>query len=307
MTRERQGILFGLTAYVTWGLFPLYFPLLKPASALEILAHRVLWTLVFVLVLLALRRRWAWVEAIVRDRRRLLILSVASLVIAVNWGVYVWAVNHGHVVEAALGYYINPLVTVLLGVVLLHERLRRWQWVAVGLGGLAVLVLAVDVGQPPWVALVLAFSFATYGLMKNQVRMPAVESLAVETTMLVLPALVVVAAVTSGGQAAFGHPPLRVTVLMVGMGVVTAVPLLLFGAAASRVPLSTMGLMQYITPTLQFVIGLSVAHEQMSAGRWFGFFIVWLALLVFSLDSLRHSTRASSILRDHAATPRVSP
>jgi chloramphenicol-sensitive protein RarD len=305
MTEQRRGLLFGLSAYVLWGLFPLYFPLLEPASAVEILAHRVLWTLVFMIGLLALRRRWAWVRQIIRDRRRLLILTVASLVIAVNWGVYIWAVNHGHVVEAALGYYINPLVTVLLGVVLLRERLRRGQWLAVGLATLAVVTLTVDLGRPPWVALVLALSFATYGLMKNRVQMPAVESLAVETALLVVPAAIVLAVIEAGGQASFGRAQAHVTVLIVGLGVVTAVPLLLFGAAASRVPLSTMGLMQYVTPTLQFLIGLLVAHERMSVGRWLGFIIVCFALLVFTVDSLR-AARARSTRVDHgvvAASP----
>jgi len=287
VTEQRRGTLMGLAAYLMWGLFPLFFPLLKPASAVEILAHRVLWTLVFVVVALLLRRRWAWLRTIVRDRRRLTILAIASLVIAVNWGVYIWAVNHGHVVESALGYYINPLVTVLLGVVLLRERLRRWQWVAVALATCAVIALTIDLGRPPWIALVLAFSFATYGLMKNQVRMPALESLAVETAMLALPAAVVLVHLGTAGQLVFGGPQVHVTVLLVSVGAVTAVPLLLFGAAASRIPLSTMGLLQYVTPTLQFLIGLSVVHEAMSTGRWIGFVIVWLALVVFSVDSLR--------------------
>ncbi len=286
MTQERRGTLFGLASYLMWGMFPLFFPLLEPATAIEILAHRVLWTLVFVVAALLLRRRWAWVRGLLGDRRRLLILTVASLVIAVNWGVYIWAVNHGHVVEAALGYYINPLVTVLLGVVLLHERLRRAQWVAVGLATVAVVALTVDLGRPPWIALTLAFSFATYGLMKNQVRMPALESLAVETALLAVPAAIVLGSIETAGHGTFGSEHVATSVLLVSLGVVTAVPLLLFGAAASRVPLSTMGLMQYLTPTLQFIIGLLVVHETMSTGRWVGFVVVWLALAVFSADSL---------------------
>jgi chloramphenicol-sensitive protein RarD len=285
----------GLAAYLMWGLFPLFFPLLKPATAVEILAHRVLWTLVFVVGALLVRRRWAWLRAIVRDRRRLIILAIASVVIAVNWGVYIWAVNHGHVVEAALGYYINPLVTVLLGVVLLHERLRPWQWTAVAVASCAVVVLTVDLGRPPWIALVLAFSFATYGLMKNQVRMPALESLGVETALLAVPAALVLAHLKASGQLVFGGPQVHVTVLLVSVGAVTAVPLLLFAAAASRIPLSTMGLLQYVTPTLQFVIGLWVVHETMSAGRWVGFVMVWLALAVFSVDSLRAARARASV------------
>ena len=295
VTEQRRGTAMGLGAYLLWGLFPLFFPLLKPASAVEILAHRVVWTLLFVVVALLVRRRWAWLRAIARDRRRLTILAVASVVIAINWGVYIWAVNHGHVVESALGYYINPLVTVLLGVVVLRERLRRWQWVAVALATCAVVALTIDLGRPPWIALVLAFSFATYGLMKNQVRMPALESLAVETSMLALPAAVVLVHLGTAGQLVFGGPQVHVTVLLVSVGAVTAVPLLLFGAAASRIPLSTMGLLQYVTPTLQFLIGLSVVHEAMSTGRWIGFVIVWLALAVFSADSLRAARARSSV------------
>ena len=287
MSEERLGIVMGLSSYLLWGLFPLFFPLLKPATAVEILAHRVLWTLVFVVIALLVRRRWVWLRAIVRDRRRLMILTVASLVIAVNWGVYIWAVNHDHVVEAALGYYINPLVTVLLGVVVLRERLRSVQWAAVALATCAVVALTVDLGRPPWIALVLAFSFATYGLMKNKVRMPALESLGVETAMLAIPAAVVLGWIETGGHGIFGTDQVRLSLLLISLGVITAVPLLLFGAAASRVPLSTMGLMQYLTPTLQFVIGLAVAREVMSTGRWVGFSIVWLALIIFTADSLR--------------------
>lgn len=301
VNEERRGVLFGFAAYAMWGLFPLYFPLLKPAGAIEILAHRVLWTLVVVGVMLAVRGRWQWLRALAGDRRRLLLLTVAAVVIAVNWGVYIWAVNQGRVVDAALGYYINPLVTVLLGVMLLRELLRRWQWVAVGLATLAVLVLTIDVGRPPVIALVLAVSFATYGLMKNRVRMPALESLSVETLLLALPAAVAVGVIQARGHAAFGHGSVRVTVLLVGVGIITAIPLLLFGAAASRVPLSTMGLMQYITPTAQFLIGLLVVHEEMSNGRWIGFVIVWAALLVFSIDSV-YAARGRALDRAAATT-----
>ncbi len=287
MSEDRRGILLGAAAYVCWGLFPLYFPLLEPASAVEIVAHRVVWTLVFVVVLLLVRRRWSWVRSIVVDRRRLLILAVASVVLSVNWGVYIWAVNSGRVVEAALGYFINPLVTVLLGVVLLGERLRRAQWVAVGLAAVAVLVLTAAYARPPVIALVLALSFGTYGLMKKKVEMPAVESLAVETSLMVVPATVVVAVLQVQGTATFGHAAASVTALLVGVGAVTAIPLLLFAGAAARTPLSTMGLLQYITPILQFMIGVFVVHESMPASRWVGFGLVWAALALLSVDSLR--------------------
>jgi chloramphenicol-sensitive protein RarD len=305
MSDGRRGVLLGTAAYLCWGLFPLYWPLLKPASALEILSHRVVWSLAFVVVLLAARREWSWLAAIIRDRRRLTILAVASTVIAVNWGVYIWGVNNGHVVETALGYFINPLVTVLIGVVLLGERLRRLQWAAVGLGALAVVLLAVDYGRPPWIALALAFSFATYGLMKNKVAMPALQSLTVETSMLFFPAMAVLVVLEARGTAAFGHAPAHVTVLLACAGVVTAIPLLLFGAAAGQVPLSTMGLLQYLTPMMQFILGLVVFHEAMPASRWAGFALVWAALLVFSMDSLRHGR--AQYVADAAAQTALTP
>jgi chloramphenicol-sensitive protein RarD len=307
-SRLRTGVLLGVGAYVLWGLFPLYFPLLEPASPVEILCHRVVWTLLFLLLVLLVRRRWAWVRAIVHDRRRLLILTVASVVIAVNWGVYIWAVNSDRVVEAALGYFINPLVTVLLGVVLLGERLRWAQWVAVGLASAAVVVLTAAYGQVPWIALTLAFSFATYGLMKNRVRMPAVESLSVETTLLVVPALVVLVTMQVRGTAAFGHVAGGVTALLALAGVITAVPLLMFAGAASRVPLSTMGLLQYITPILQFLIGVLVVHEVMPPARWVGFSLVWAALVLFSVDSFRAArANAAAASADAAGSPSLSP
>jgi chloramphenicol-sensitive protein RarD len=237
----------------------------------------------------------------VRDRRRLLILTVASVVIALNWGVYIWAVNSDRVVEAALGYFINPLVTVLLGVVLLRERLRPGQWAAVAIAAVAVVVLTVGYGRPPWIALTLALSFATYGLMKNRVRMPAVESLSMETTLLFVPAVALLVALQVRGTATFGHASGSVTALLALAGVVTAVPLLMFAGSAARVPLSTLGLLQYITPILQFLIGVLVVHEVMPLTRWVGFALVWTALVVFSVDSLRAARARSSALASQPA------
>jgi chloramphenicol-sensitive protein RarD len=302
VSAHRRGVLFGIAAYTCWGLFPLYWPLLVPASPIEILAHRIVWTALFTVVVLGIRRRWRWLAALRTDPRRLTILAVASTVIAVNWGVYIWAVNAGHVVEAALGYFINPLVTVLLGVVVLGERLRVTQWVAVAVAALAVLVLTVNYGRPPWIALTLALSFATYGLMKNRVRMPAIESLSVETGLLVAPALAVLLVMQARGTLVFGHVAGHVSVLLALAGVVTAVPLLLFAAAASRVPLTTLGLLQYITPVIQFMLGVWVFHEAMPASRWAGFSLVWAALVILSVDSVR-STRVAP--RDAEATPTV--
>ena len=278
MSEERRGILYGVSAYLLWGLFPLYFPLLKPAKPLEILSHRVVWSLVFVVVVLLVRREWAWVRETVTSPRRLGLLLLAASTIAINWGVYIWAVNNKHVVEASLGYFINPLVTVLLGI-------------AVGLATVAVLVLTIDYGRLPWIALTLAFSFATYGLVKKIIGMPVIESLGVETALLFVPAMSYMIWLQSDGQLTFGHVAVGTSVLLALSGVVTAVPLLMFGASAARVPLSTLGLLQYITPVIQFLIGVLVVHEALPPSRLAGFALVWAALIVFTADSINASRR----------------
>jgi chloramphenicol-sensitive protein RarD len=262
-----------------------------PAGAVEILGHRVVWSLVFLAIVLVIRRRWAWVRLLIGDARRLGLLVLASTVIAVNWGVYIWAVNSDHVVEASLGYFINPLVTVLWGIVVFHERLRSAQWAAVGLGALAVVVLTVGYGRLPWVGLVLAASFSTYGVVKKIIGMPAVESLSAEAVVLIIPTMAYLVWLENHGRAAFGHEGLGHAGLMAGLGVITAVPLLLFGASAPRVPLSTLGLLQYITPVMQFLLGVLVFNEVLTPLRVAGFALVWLALVVFSADGIRQARR----------------
>ncbi|NDU77298.1 EamA family transporter RarD [Actinomadura sp. DSM 109109] len=274
----------GVAAYVLWGLFPLYWPLLKPAGAGEILAHRIMWSLVAVVVLLAARRSWAWLRTL--GWRRGALLTLAAVVISVNWGTYIYAVNSGHTLEAALGYFINPLISVVFGVVIFHERLRPWQWAAVGLGAAAVLVLTVDYGRPPWIALVLAAAFAVYGLLKKFAGMPSAESLAVETAVAFLPALVFVLVLEGRGEAAFAHHGAGNAMLLAAAGFVTAVPLMLFNAAAVRLPLTVIGMLQYLAPVLQFAIGLLVQHEEMPPSRWAGFLLVWLALVVLTADGV---------------------
>ncbi|MBB3676727.1 EamA family transporter RarD [Modestobacter versicolor] len=304
MDERRVGVWAGLGAYVLWGVFPLYFPLLEPAGGLEIVAHRVAWSLLFVGLLLTVRRGWPQVRAAVGARRSLLVLAVAAVLIAANWLVYVYAVNSGHVVEASLGYFINPLVSVVLGVFVFRERLRRLQWVAVGTAVLAVVVLTVDHGRPPWIALTLALSFGLYGLMKKVVRVDAAPGLFVETAVVFVPALVVIGVLQGSGDAAFGHAGAGNAFLLVSTGLATAVPLLLFAAAASRVPLSTVGLLQYVTPLMQLSIGVFVYDEPMPPARLAGFAIVWLALAVFSVDSLRqaHSVRRAAAVPVPATT-----
>ncbi|WP_433419004.1 EamA family transporter RarD [Microtetraspora malaysiensis] len=291
MPESRRGVLYGIAAYMMWGLFPLYWPLLKPAGAVEILAHRMVWSLVAVLAILGVRRHWSWIRSI--TRRQLLLLTLAAVVISTNWGMYIYAVNTGHVVESALGYFINPLVSVLLGVVVFRERLRPWQWAAVGLGALAVLVLAFDYGRLPWIALVLAASFGTYGLVKKAAQVDATESLTIETLVLLVPALGYLVVLQTNGSGTFVDHGTAHIALLVGAGLITAIPLLCFSAAAIRVPLTVIGLLQYIAPVLQFMCGVLIAHETMPGSRWVGFAIVWLALCVFTWDGLRtaHAAR----------------
>jgi chloramphenicol-sensitive protein RarD len=288
--RHRRGIAYGLGAYGLWGLVPLYWPLLDAAGPLEILAHRIVWSLVLAGLLLLVLRRSGWWRSIARPRTLLLLTAAASL-IAVNWGVYIWAVNSGHVVEAALGYYINPILSVLLGVVVLRERMAVAQWVAVGLAGVAVLVLAVEYGHPPWVSLILAASFATYGLLKKQIDSGALETLTVESAVLTPVAVGYLLWLQASGSLVFGHHGAGQSLLLASSGLVTLIPLLLFAAAATRLPLSTVGLLQYLTPTAQFLLGVLYFGETMSPARWFGFALVWAALIVLTVVGLRRARR----------------
>ncbi|MEU8503662.1 EamA family transporter RarD [Streptomyces brevispora] len=288
---QRVGLLSGFAAYGLWGLVPLFWPLLKPSGAVEILAHRMVWSLAVVGVALLVLRRWSWVGELLRQPRKLALITVASIVISINWGLYIWSVNHGHVVEASLGYFINPLVTIAMGVLLLGERLRPAQWVAVGTGAASVLVLAIGYGQPPWISLVLALSFATYGLMKKKVNMGGLESLAAETAVVFVPALGYLLWLGARGESTFVSAGAGHAALLAATGVVTAGPLILFGTAAIRVPLSTLGLLQYLAPVFQFLLGIVYFHEAMPPERWAGFGLVWLALTLLTWDALRTSRR----------------
>jgi len=294
VTEHRKGFWFGFAAYLGWGVFPLYWPLLKPASATEILAHRIVWSLLFVTALVLILSRLDQLRSVVDDRRRLGFISVGAIVLAVNWGTYIYGVNSDHVVETSLGYFINPLVTVFLGVFVLGERLRRVQWVAIAMAALAVLQLTYDYGRPPWIALVLAFSFGTYGLMKKQAGVGATTGLTVETVILAPVALTYLLIEQARGAAAFGHQGWGHAALLVATGVVTAIPLLLFGASATRIPLTTLGLLQYVAPMMQFALGLLVFHEQMTPAGWFGFGLVWLALVVLTSESLLNRRRSEA-------------
>ncbi|MCL6667732.1 EamA family transporter RarD [Streptomyces sp. NPDC001102] len=303
-SEQRIGLLNGFAAYGMWGLVPLFWPLLKPAGSVEILAHRMVWSLGFVAVALVVMRRWAWAGELLRQPRRLALITVAAAVITVNWGVYIWSVNNGHVVEASLGYFINPLVTIALGVLVLKERLRPVQWAAVGIGFAAVVVLTVGYGQPPWISLTLAFSFATYGFVKKKVGLGGIESLAAETAIQFLPALAYLLWLGSRGDSTFATEGPGHGALLAATGVVTALPLVCFGAAAIRVPLSTLGLLQYLAPVFQFLLGILYFHEAMPVERWAGFALVWLALCLLTADAWRAARRVAR--EREAAVPTIA-
>ncbi len=298
MTENARGTAYGAGAYLLWGLFPLYWPLLEPAGAVEVLAHRIVWSLAVVVVLLAVTRRLGTIRALLRDRRRLIMLTAAAVAVAVNWGTYIYGVTSGRVVETSLGYFVNPIVTVLLAVLVLGERLRRAQWAAMALAGLAVVVLSVENGGPPLIALVLAFSFGLYGVLKKTVGVGAVEGLAVETAILAPVASLYLLLLGGGllGGGTFGREGVLHAALLVLAGVVTAVPLLLFGAAASRVSLTALGLLHYLAPTVQFLLGVTVFGEPLPPVKLVGFVIVWVALAVFTADLVRHARRQARLV-----------
>jgi chloramphenicol-sensitive protein RarD len=300
---ERRGTVYAVAAWSMWGLFPLYFPLLEPAGAVEITSHRIVWSLVVVGGILALTVGFGPFREMLRSRRRVGLLTAAAALIAVNWCVYVYAVNSDQVTEAALGYFINPLVSVFFGLVFFRERLRPAQAAALTLGALSVVVLTVGYGQLPWIALTLAVSFGSYGLVKKLAGVGALEGLALETFILLVPALAVLIGLELDGSAAFGHESAGNTLLLLAAGPITAAPLLFFGAAVTRVPLSIMGLLQYITPTLQFLIGVAVFGENMPASRWIGFGLVWIALTVLSADAVRNARRTRT---DAAPEPAIA-
>jgi chloramphenicol-sensitive protein RarD len=301
VTESRRGLLFGLGAYGLWGAFPLYFPLLEPGGAVEILAHRILWSAVVMALLVVMLRRRAALRDLLRDRRTTLLLVVAAATITFNWGTYIYGVNSERVVETSLGYFINPLVTVLMGVVILGERLRGVQWGALGIGFVAVAVLTWDYGRPPWIALVLAFSFGTYGLAKKTAGVGAIESLAFETALIAPFAIGFLAWLSTTGDSHFTSEGVGHVLLLMSAGVVTAIPLLLFGGAATRITMTSLGLLQYLAPILQFGLGITVLGEHMPAGRWIGFALVWLALSVFTWDALHERRRQLALVAEAAS------
>jgi chloramphenicol-sensitive protein RarD len=271
-----------------WGLFPLYFTLLDQVAPLEVVAHRIIWTLVFLIIVISIARNWGSVRRAM-NKRTLLILLVAAVFISINWLVYVYAVASDQLVQASLGYFINPLISVALGVLLLRERLRRLQWVAVVIAIVAVVILTVSYGALPWISLTLGLSFGMYGLLKKLANVGSTDSLVIETAALAPFALALMGVWEANGQAAFALDGWQISVLLILLGPVTALPLLAFGGAATRIPLSTLGVLQYITPIFQFSIGVFIFGEAMPGSRWLGFLFIWSALVVFSTDAYRHS------------------
>lgn len=292
MSEQRTGVLAGFAAYGLWGVFPLVFRLLDDVSAVEILFHRIAWSLAVVLGVLAVQRRLPALAALVRHRRSLRLLALAAVFISINWLTYIWAVNNDHVVDAALGYYVNPLLTVALGVLVLGERLRPAQKVALGFGAASVLVLTVANGRVPWIALVLASSFAAYGYLKKDADAAALTSLAIETAVLAPVAAIGLSAFAVRGELSFTNGSVWRDLLLAALGVVTAVPLLLFATAATRIPLSMLGLLQYVTPTMQLLCGVVILDEDLPPERLAGFVLVWIALTVLATDAVRSERRS---------------
>jgi chloramphenicol-sensitive protein RarD len=282
------GLLFGVSAYTLWGLFPIYWPLLKPANPLEIVSHRAVWTLVFCFIILALTKTLKSTLAILKRPKIVAGLFLGSILISINWIIYIYAANNEHVVEASLGYYINPIVVIATGVIVLKEKMRPLQWLAVGIATLGVAVLTIDYGRLPWIALGLALSWGSYGLVKKQLGLGALEGLSIETLLSSGFYLAYLIWLGNSGGGHFSYS-LTLTLLLIGGGAVTAIPLLLFNGSTNRLPLTLIGLLQYITPTIQFCIGVWYYNEDMSTARWVGFLIIWVALMSLAIDLVKSS------------------
>jgi chloramphenicol-sensitive protein RarD len=288
------GIAYAVVAYVLWGVFPVYFKALQHVAATEILAHRMVWSLAFVTAVLALRRHWAWLRTVLQRPTLVGRFAATATLVSVNWGVYIWAVNAGHIVDASLGYFINPLVNVAFGALLLHERLRAAQWMAVALAAAGVAWLTWHAGALPWIGLTLALSFAAYGLLRKTASLGAAEGLALETALLAPLALAYLAWLGAGGHSAFVDGSASTRWLLAASGPVTALPLLAFAAGARRIPFSMLGLLQYIAPTLQLVLGVWLYREPFDPGKALGFAAIWLALAIYSAEGLWRTWRRES-------------
>lgn len=289
---NKKGLLLALGAYFSWGLFPIYWKFLKHVPALQLLGHRIFWSFVLLMAVLAVGGGLRGLRQQLSAPKTLRIYGLAAVLIGINWLVYVWAVNAGFIVETSLGYFINPLISVVLGMIFFKERLRPLQWIPVSLAAIGVGYLTISYGRLPWIALTLAFSFGFYGLVKKLAPLGSAYGLALETGILVLPALGYLTWAEVSGTGAFGHTGLTADLLMIGAGVVTTVPLLMFAGAAHRIPLSMVGLMQYLAPTMQFLLGVFLYNEPFSSHQLIGFGFVWAGLIIFGAESLYHSRQA---------------
>jgi len=290
-----RGLVYATLAFVWWGLFPLYFRLVTTVPAPEILAHRVMWCLLFLSALLSWRRQWGWLRQVLRQPKVLAAFVASALLIGANWLAYIFAVIHGHVIEASLGYFITPLVNVLLGVTLLHERLRRAQWIALAIATAGVLWLTVQAGRPPWIALTLAVTFGAYGLLRKIAVLGPLEGLTLETLLLAPLAVIALSVAALRGSASFPAPDALTNVWMIALGPITAVPLLLFAAGARRLSMATLGIVQYVGPSIQFALGIWVFGEPFSVARFAGFACIWLALLIYSADGWRRARQSAAV------------
>ena len=300
----RRGMVYGLLAYGWWGTMPIYFRALEPAGPLEILAHRILWSSIFCLIFLAWRRDFAWVKRFLATPGKVVTIVIAAHLLAANWGSYIYAVSTGNVLEASLGYFINPLMTVLVGVMVLGERLTPLQWMSITLGAIAVLVITIDYGNLPWISLTLAATFTIYGFIKKTVRagINPMQTMTIESVVLLpFAALVLVWLRSSSTELTFLNQGWQHSVLLMVIGIVSLAPLIWFGASAERLPLTTLGLLQFLSPIGQFVIGVFVFREDVSNARWIGFGLVWVALVILTLDSLRSARRRRRITRARTA------
>jgi chloramphenicol-sensitive protein RarD len=289
------GMLYAATAYTLWGLFPIYFKALQNVSPGEILWHRIAWAFVFLLIVLAVRRQWQWIPKVARQPKVLAGFTASAVLLSINWYIYIWSVNNDHIVDASLGYFMNPLVSVLLGFLLLHERLRPAQWAAVALAAAGVAWLTWQAGHPPWIGLGLAFSFGFYGLLRKTAALGALEGLALETSLLFPIAFGYLVWLAVNDQNAFLHASVASKWLLVAAGPITAIPLLLFATGARRIPMSTLGLLQYLAPSLQLLLGVWLYNEPFGENRLLGYAVIWSALVLYSLEGIRRVWRSSAI------------
>jgi chloramphenicol-sensitive protein RarD len=292
-----KGSLYALGAYVIWGFFPIYFKLLEQAPALQVVCHRIVWSFILLAILLSARKEWKTLRRAITGPKMLGLFMIASILLTVNWLTYVFGVQAGYIVETSLGYFINPLVSVLLGVVFLRERLRPLQWAAVSLAALGVLYLTLDYGYIPWIALVLALTFGLYGLAKKTSPLGSFYGLSLETGLMFIPCIGYLLFIQSQGTGVFGHSSALTNILLVFTGPATAVPLLMFGAAARKMNLTMLGLLQYIAPTLQFLIGVWVYHEPFTIANLVGFCIIWIALIVLWVEGYKQYRRINPSLK----------